>query len=131
MIARQRLGTSYTQPTSVASTPPSRGPALYTISLFVRMLLCLELGRRNIGTAYLRIDVLPPEAQPALRESFKRYLDNRIETYRKIPDVTAVRASLARGNELQLEIWRQAVAAVRTEGPCRRPRCQGGRRVGL
>src|SRR5580765_2631324 len=51
----------------------------------------------NIGTAYLRIDVLPAEAQPALRESFKRYLDNRIETYRKIPDVTAVRASLARG----------------------------------
>src|SRR5262245_21087002 len=70
----------------------------------------------NIGTAYLRLDVLPAEAQPALRESFKRYLDTRIETYLKIPDLAAVRASLARGNELQLEIWRRAVAAVRMEG---------------
>ena len=70
----------------------------------------------NIGTAYLRLDVLPPDAQPALRENFKRYLDTRIETYRKIPDWAAVRASLARGNELQLEIWRQAVTAVRMEG---------------
>jgi hypothetical protein len=35
----------------------------------------------NIGTAYLRLDVLPADAQPALRESFRRYLDARIETY--------------------------------------------------
>src|SRR5262245_13582059 len=158
---------------AVARTDMGHGTTvfLFTISLFVGMLLCLEVGRRfglrrleedsssaaegigavdgavfavlglliaftfsgatarfdsrrqliveetnNIGTAYLRIDVLPAEAQPALRESFKRYLDNRIETYRKIPDMMAVRASLARGNEMQLEIWRQAVAAVKMEG---------------
>ena len=70
----------------------------------------------NIGTAYLRLDVLPADLQPALRESFRRYLDSRIETYRKIPDMTAVRESLARGNELQREIWRQAVEAVQADG---------------
>jgi len=70
----------------------------------------------NIGTAYLRLDVLPADLQPALRESFRHYLDSRIETYRKIPDVAAVRESLARGNDLQREIWRQAVAAVRADG---------------
>jgi len=70
----------------------------------------------NIGTAYLRLDVLPADLQPALRESFRHYLDSRIETYRKIPDVAAVRESLARGNDLQREIWRQAVEAVRADG---------------
>src|SRR6186997_1772868 len=29
-----------------------------------------------IGTAYLRLDVLPAETQPGLRESFRRYLDS-------------------------------------------------------
>jgi hypothetical protein len=70
----------------------------------------------NIGTAYLRLDVLPADAQPALREGFRRYLDARIETYRKFPDLAAVRESLARGNELQREIWRQTVVAVQAEG---------------
>jgi len=70
----------------------------------------------NISTAYLRLDVLPADLQPALRESFRHYLDSRIETYRKIPDVAAVRESLARGNDLQREIWRQAVEAVQADG---------------
>jgi hypothetical protein len=70
----------------------------------------------DIGTAYLRLDLLHAAAQPALRESFRRYLDARIEAYRKFPDITAVRASLAKANELQGHIWRQAVAAIRAEG---------------
>jgi hypothetical protein len=70
----------------------------------------------DIGTAYLRLDLLPADAQPALRESFRRYLDSRIEVYRKFPDITAVRESLVKANELQSQIWRQAVAAIRTEG---------------
>jgi hypothetical protein len=36
----------------------------------------------DIGTAYLRTDLLPAETQPALRESFRKYLDSRLETYR-------------------------------------------------
>jgi hypothetical protein len=70
-----------------------------------------------IGTAYLRVDLLPAAAQPALRESFRRYLDSRIETYRKVPDMEAVRAELARGTVIQSEIWRQAIAACRAGDP--------------
>jgi hypothetical protein len=35
----------------------------------------------DIGTAYLRLDLLPADLQPALRENFRRYLDARIEVY--------------------------------------------------
>jgi hypothetical protein len=69
-----------------------------------------------IGTAYLRLDLFPAELQPALRESFRRYLDARIEVYRKLPDVAAAKAHLAKADELQKQIWRQAVAASRAEG---------------
>src|SRR5262245_47909853 len=34
----------------------------------------------DIGTAYLRLDLLPAPAQPPLRELFRRYTDSRLET---------------------------------------------------
>lgn len=70
----------------------------------------------DIGTAYLRLDLLPADLQPALRESFRRYLDARIDTFRKLPDIAAAKESLARANELQTQIWRQAVAATQAAG---------------
>jgi len=66
-----------------------------------------------IGTAYLRIDLLSAHAQPLLRETFRKYVDARIETYRALPDVKAARLELARSQDLQREIWTQAVAAAR------------------
>ena len=68
-----------------------------------------------IGTAWLRLDLLPASAQPAIRESFRRYVDSRLEIYRKLPDLAAARAELARSIELQGQIWTQAVAAGRLE----------------
>ena len=50
----------------------------------------------DIGTAYLRLDLLPPIAQPALRDLFRKYLDARLEIYRKLPDMAAAKESLAR-----------------------------------
>jgi hypothetical protein len=70
----------------------------------------------DIGTAYLRLDMLPADAQPALREKFRHYLDARIDIYQKLPDIAAAKESLAKANELQTQIWRQAVAASRAEG---------------
>lgn len=70
----------------------------------------------HIGTAYLRIDVLAPEAQPAMRESFRHYLDARLTVYRKIPDLAAVAVALGDANEWQRKIWAQAVDALRVEG---------------
>jgi hypothetical protein len=66
-----------------------------------------------VGTAWLRLDVLPAPAQPGLRDLFRRYVDTRIEVYRKLPDVPAARAELRRSNALQGEIWARAVAACR------------------
>jgi len=66
-----------------------------------------------IGTAYLRIDLLPSSAQPRLRETFRNYLDARIASYRLLPDLQAAERELARSQALQADLWAQAVAAVR------------------
>jgi hypothetical protein len=70
-----------------------------------------------IGTAYLRLDLLPQSAQPVLRESFRRYVDSRLAVYRKLPDVPAAKAELERSTSLQNEIWSQAVAGCRADAP--------------
>ena len=71
----------------------------------------------DIGTAYLRLDLLPAEARDRLREMFRLYLDSRVDTYRKLPDVRAAEAEFARSLALQGEIWTLAVAAARAEPP--------------
>lgn len=78
----------------------------------VRRQLIIE-ETNNIGTAYLRLDLLPAAVQPALRESFRRYVDARLAAYRKLPDVAAAKEELAKATKLQGEIWNQAVAATR------------------
>ena len=77
----------------------------------VRRQLIVEEAN-DIGTAYLRLDILPPASQAVLRESFRDYLDARIATYRKLPDLSAARAEQARASDLQAQIWKQAVAAT-------------------
>lgn len=69
-----------------------------------------------IGTAWLRIDLLPDRAQPAMRDRFRKYLDSRLETYRRIPDMTAVAAEIDRTAQLQQEIWGAAVAVQNEDG---------------
>jgi hypothetical protein len=66
-----------------------------------------------IGSAYLRLDLLPPEPRQALQERFRHYVDARLALYRAIPDSTKVQAAYARGVSLQEEIWTMAVTAVR------------------
>jgi hypothetical protein len=66
-----------------------------------------------IGTAYLRLDLLPPAAQPKLREDFRNYVDARLTAYQKLPDVDAYNAELAKAVKLQGEIWTNAVAVCR------------------
>lgn len=70
----------------------------------------------DIGTAYLRLDLLPAEAQPKLRDAFRRYVDSRLAVYGSFPDVEAAKADLARSTELQKEIWDGSVAAYRESG---------------
>jgi hypothetical protein len=67
-----------------------------------------------IGTAWLRLDVLAAESQPALRDLFRQYVDSRLAAYRKSPDVEAARAELDRSRELQTQIWNRSVEAARS-----------------
>jgi hypothetical protein len=70
-----------------------------------------------IGTAYLRLDLLPTPAQPPLRESFRQYLDARLAAFQSSPASPAGRAHLERATQLQGRIWTQAVAACATGVP--------------
>jgi len=64
-----------------------------------------------IGTAYLRLDLLPAATQPAIREMFRGYVDSRLAVYRAIPDLEAVKRELAGSALLQKRIWSHAVSA--------------------
>lgn len=69
-----------------------------------------------IGTAYLRLDLLSVETQPALRTLFRQYLDARLEIYQRLPDLKASEAAWVRANALQGEIWSAAVKACEATG---------------
>lgn len=64
-----------------------------------------------LGDAWARLDTLPEELQPALRDGLRRYVEARIETYRRLPDVEGAMAELRRSTAIQDEIWKGAVAA--------------------
>ncbi len=68
-----------------------------------------------IGTAYLRLDLLPSDTRSALRQRFSQYLDARLSVYQKLPDIEAARQEWTRGTTLQNEIWTHAVAACRVQ----------------
>src|SRR5690242_20477350 len=50
----------------------------------------------KIGTAYLRIDLLPPSSQPLLRENFRQYVDARLAVHRTMRDLGSATAELSR-----------------------------------
>jgi hypothetical protein len=64
-----------------------------------------------IGTAWLRLDLLPASAQPELRDLLRRYLDLRLAAFQKMPDVEAALLEVGKANALQAAIWNKAVAA--------------------
>ena len=65
-----------------------------------------------IGTAYLRLDLLPASNQPEMR---RLYLDTRLRVYQKLPDQQAAEQELAHAERIQQEIWSRAVAASRDD----------------
>src|SRR5947209_12354665 len=73
-----------------------------------RMLTADEAN--TIDTAYLRLHLVPEQEQITLRALFRNYVDSRLETYRRLPDMKAAKEEMARSNELQDRIWSQAVA---------------------
>lgn len=65
-----------------------------------------------IGTAYLRLDLLPENFQTSLRENFQEYLASRVAFYEVMTDIEATTREVNRATELQDMIWDKAVAAT-------------------
>jgi len=70
-----------------------------------------------IGTAYLRLDLLPAASQPALRNQFRRYLAARIAMYRALPDVVASDAQAAVATALQRDLWVGTITGLKEAPP--------------
>jgi len=76
-----------------------------------RMLVAEEVN--CIETAYLRVHLLSHQAQPAIQELFRRYVESRLETYRKLPDMLAAETEMANSKKIQEKVWNEAEAATR------------------
>jgi hypothetical protein len=74
-----------------------------------RMLIIDEANA--IGTAYLRIDLLPEDAQPSIRIDFRDYLETRIELYKVLSDSNKASELEQKTSSLQMKIWKASVAA--------------------
>jgi cellobiose-specific phosphotransferase system component IIC len=66
-----------------------------------------------IGTAYLRLDLLPESSQPVLREKFRRYTEARIAVYHLLGDAKESDAQAAIATTLQSEIWTGTLTALK------------------
>lgn len=76
-----------------------------------RQLITIEANA--IGTAYLRIDLLPKEVQPGIRSLFKQYTIVRANIYKNINDVADTKAKSDTSANLQKQIWNIAVPACK------------------
>jgi hypothetical protein len=68
-----------------------------------------------IGTAYLRLDLLPAAEQPVLRRLFREYLESRLRVYDKIGDQEAIDRELTLGAQIQMQIWQAGLIAASHE----------------
>jgi hypothetical protein len=68
-----------------------------------------------ISSAYALVDLLPPDRQPMVRDTFRQYLDSRLEAYRLMPDLDAAKVQLDRSKTLQGDIWTHAVEGTREQ----------------
>ena len=69
-----------------------------------------------IGTAYLRLDLLPENRRAELKGDFRRYLEGRIELFRSAGDAKRVRDLSAGNRALQAKIWTAATKAAEEAG---------------
>jgi hypothetical protein len=69
-----------------------------------------------IGTAWLRVDLLPAASAGAVRTQMRQYLDARIATYQQINDPAGYKTQSGRAAALQQQIWSAAIAGAATTG---------------
>lgn len=68
-----------------------------------------------IGTAWLRLDLLPATEREQARDGFRRYVDEQMEVVRVSGDENAARERLARLSAIQQEIWDLLVQVAKTD----------------
>jgi hypothetical protein len=74
-----------------------------------RLLLTEEVN--DIGTAYLRLDLLPAQTQPELRQLFRDYTNSRMHLFDAVgPEISQETAGLQRA------IWQRATAGASSPG---------------
>jgi hypothetical protein len=67
--------------------------------------------RNDIETAYLRLDLLPPQGQPRLRQLFRDYVDSRLRLF------DSASAEVQPSTEqLKRQIWQESMADVTATG---------------
>jgi hypothetical protein len=66
-----------------------------------------------IGTAYLRIDLLPGEHQAEMRQLFRRYLDLRATIYQHLSDAETTAHKTTESANLQEQIWNKSMEVSR------------------
>lgn len=65
-----------------------------------------------IGTAYLRVDLLPLDTQPPLRALFRQYVAARRASYRALTGALEQQPEYRHNVALQTAIWQRAVTAA-------------------
>jgi uncharacterized membrane protein SirB2 len=68
-----------------------------------------------IGTAYLRLDILPQDSQAEMRSLIRDYLNARIGVQASLPDIGAAERGMVQASQLQRQIWSRAIAATRAD----------------
>lgn len=70
-----------------------------------------------VGTAYLRLDLLPDAPKAALKDKLRRAGTLQVAAYDALPDLAAFESKLGQVKAIQAEIWSGAVAAAREAPP--------------
>jgi hypothetical protein len=65
-----------------------------------------------IGTAYLRLDLLPADAREPLREKFRQYVEARLAYDKALANDYHAEPEAERFHALQQEIWNAAIPAA-------------------
>jgi hypothetical protein len=71
-----------------------------------------------VNTAYKRIDLVAPDFQPALRASFRDYVDAQLQFYKDAGKVLLFKRDLSNSLQLEDKLWQQVLAASKgTQDP--------------
>lgn len=71
----------------------------------------------DIGTAYLRAGLLPSYIKEASQNLLIKYVDSRIAFFQAGLDTSASQQALKLTEQLQAELWEQAIAVAKSDSP--------------